>query len=286
MDFKKEELIKSPLNYTGGKFKLLPQILPYFPDNIDTFVDLFCGGCNVGINVKANNIICNDIEEVVINLFKELNKLTSEEALSILKTTINKYELSKINEEGFKNIRNDYNNGENSWHMFYAMITNAFNYQIRFNNKGEYNMPFGRNRSSFNPTLEKNFIRFVDKLNTLNIGFMNMNFKLLNLDCLSSNDFIYCDPPYLITTASYNENGGWNEDKEKKLLTLLDKANDKGIRFALSNVLENKGKSNDILKEWSKKYNVIHLNNSYGNCNYHTKDKTNNGTDEVLIINY
>ena len=286
MDFKKEELIKSPLNYTGGKFKLLPQILPYFPDNIDTFVDLFCGGCNVGINVKANNIICNDIEEVVINLFKELNKLTSEEALSILKTTINRYELSKTNEEGFKNIRNDYNNGENSWHMFYAMITNAFNYQIRFNNKGEYNMPFGRNRSSFNPTLEKNFIRFVDKLNTLNIGFMNMNFKLLNLDCLSSNDFIYCDPPYLITTASYNENGGWNEDKEKELLTLLDKADEKGIKFALSNVLENKGKSNDILKEWSKKYNVIHLNNSYGNCNYHAKDKTNNGTDEVLIINY
>ena len=25
MDFKKEELVKSPLNYTGGKFKLLPQ---------------------------------------------------------------------------------------------------------------------------------------------------------------------------------------------------------------------------------------------------------------------
>ena len=48
----------------------------------------------------------------------------------------------------------------------------------------------------------------------------------------------------------------------------------------------NKGKSNEILKEWSKKYNVIHLNNSYGNCNYHTKDKSSNSTDEVLIINY
>ena len=69
-------------------------------------------------------------------------------------------------------------------------------------------------------------------------------------------------------------------------MSLLDKANEKGIKFALSNVLENKGKANDILKEWSKKYNVIHLNNSYGNCNYHAKDKTNNGTDEVLIINY
>ena len=35
------EIIQSPLNYTGGKFKLLPQILPLFPKNIDIFVDLF-----------------------------------------------------------------------------------------------------------------------------------------------------------------------------------------------------------------------------------------------------
>lgn len=50
-------LIKSPLNYVGGKFKLLSQILPLFPDNINRFVDLFCGGGNIGVNVKANKII-------------------------------------------------------------------------------------------------------------------------------------------------------------------------------------------------------------------------------------
>ena len=40
------EYIKSPLNYTGGKYKLLPQILPLFPNEIDTFIDLFGGGYN------------------------------------------------------------------------------------------------------------------------------------------------------------------------------------------------------------------------------------------------
>lgn len=38
------EFIKSPLNYTGGKFKLLPQLLDVFPKDIETFVDLFAGG--------------------------------------------------------------------------------------------------------------------------------------------------------------------------------------------------------------------------------------------------
>ena len=56
-----EKYIKSPLNYTGGKYKLLNQILPLFPEDINTFVDLFTGGCNVAINVNANRIIANDL---------------------------------------------------------------------------------------------------------------------------------------------------------------------------------------------------------------------------------
>lgn len=286
MKFKKEELIKSPLNYTGGKFKLLPQILPLFPEDINTFIDLFGGGCNVGINVKSNKIIYNDIESHVVKLLNSLKSLTSEQALHILKHTINKYKLSKENEEGFKFIREDYNNGNDSWDMFYAMITHAFNYQIRFNKNGQYNMPFGRNRSSFNSNLEKNFIKFVNRLNDIDIMFSNYDFNELNIDEFNESDFIYCDPPYLITCASYNEQDGWDETKEKELLELLDKLNEKGIRFALSNVLEHKGKSNDILKEWSKKYTVHHLNKDYSNCSYHTKDKSKTSTDEILITNY
>ena len=286
MEIKKEELIKSPLNYTGGKYKLLPQILPYFPNDINTFVDLFAGGCNVGINIKANKVICNDINKVVIDLMHDWNRLNSEQALKILEQTINKYNLSKTNEEGFKNIRQDYNDGNKSWNIFYAMLTNAFNYQIRFSKQGNYNMPFGRNRSSFNPTLKKNFIKYIDKLNNINISFTNEDFRDFKMDSLNNNDFVYCDPPYLISCASYNEQDGWNKNCEKDLLNLLDSLNNKGIKFALSNVLENKGKSNDILKDWCKKYNTIHLNNTYGNCNYHAKDKSSNTTDEVLIINY
>ena len=286
MKFKKEELIKSPLNYVGGKYKLLPQILPYFPDNINTFVDLFGGGFNVGINIEAKQIICNDLETVVIDLFKELKSLSSEEALKILKDTIEKYGLSKTNEEGFKKIREDYNKGNRSWNMFYAMLTHAFNYQIRFNKQGEYNMPFGRNRSSFNPNLEKNFIKFIDKLGEINVIFFNSDFNKIKIDMLSENDFVYCDPPYLVTCASYNEQDGWNETKERELLELLDNLNARGIKFALSNVLENKGKTNEILKVWAEKYNVHYLNYSYGNCNYHAKDKSENSTVEVLITNY
>ncbi len=40
----KNNYIQSPLNYTGGKYKLLNQLIPLFPKNINTFIDLFGGG--------------------------------------------------------------------------------------------------------------------------------------------------------------------------------------------------------------------------------------------------
>ena len=74
-----------------------------------------------------------------------------------------------------------------------------------------------------------------------------------------------------------------------ELLNYLDKLNNRGIRFALSNVLQSKGKENKILLDWVNRnigrYRVIYLDYTYANSNYHTKDRTSK-TDEVLIVNY
>ena len=74
-----------------------------------------------------------------------------------------------------------------------------------------------------------------------------------------------------------------------ELLNYLDKLNNRGIRFALSNVLQSKGKENKILLDWVNRnigrYRVIYPDYTYANSNYHTKDRTSK-TDEVLIVNY
>lgn len=67
---------------------------------------------------------------------------------------------------------------------------------------------------------------------------------------------------------------------------MLDEANLHGAKFALSNVLYNKGKENEILRDWCRKYNVHHLNHTYSNCSYHAIDRDKTTTDEVLITNY
>ena len=70
LDFLQKKFVKSPLNYTGGKYKLLNQILPLFPNKINTFVDLFAGGCNVSVNVKAKSILANDINKQIVDLYQ------------------------------------------------------------------------------------------------------------------------------------------------------------------------------------------------------------------------
>ena len=94
-----KKYIASPLNYTGGKLKLLPQILPLFPKKIETFVDLFCGGCNVGVNVNAEKIFCNDSNEKLIEFFNYLKNTDYKAFFRQISKVIEDFHLSNTAEK-------------------------------------------------------------------------------------------------------------------------------------------------------------------------------------------
>ena len=190
------------------------------------------------------------------------------------------------NEKAFIDFRNHYNQTRDPIEL-YVLSCYSFNYQFRFNNNHEYNNPFGKSRSQFSETMKNHLIQFVNRLKSCEVEFMSYDFVDFPIDDLTTNDFIYCDPPYLITTGSYNDGNrgfkNWSLDSDKKLYALLDKLNEQGIRFALSNVFSHKGESNGILIKWAKKYHVYHLNMTYSNSCYNT---SRTGSDEVLVTNY
>ncbi|MDR1051966.1 MAG: Dam family site-specific DNA-(adenine-N6)-methyltransferase [Deltaproteobacteria bacterium] len=303
--YSEHKIIQSPLNYTGGKFRLLGQILPLFPKKIDTFVDLFCGGCNVGVNVVADQVIFNDINTHLLCLYDAFRNLGSKLVLSMIDEIIADYNLSrstdkgydfygcdssnglsKYNQKPYLELRNDYNyknKNYNNYIMLYVLIVYAFNNQIRFNSKNEFNLPVGKR--DFNNKMKSKLIDFVDRISENNFSFTNLNFRIFDVSTLTNSSLVYCDPPYLITCATYNENDGWNEQSECDLQKFLDDLHTHGIKFSLSNVLSTKGRTNVLLAEWSKKYLVFHLNHSYANSNYQIKNK-NNVTDEILVVNY
>lgn len=283
--------IASPLNYIGGKYKLLPQIIPLFPKEINTFVDIFCGGCNVGVNVTSKKVLFNDNLTFLVDLYIAFKNIAEEDILKHIEGRIQEYNLSLTNQEGYLKLRETYNTNKNPLDLF-VLIAYSFNHQIRFNSSHQFNNPFGKERSSFNVRMKNNLIIFLKELKSKSVDFQSSNFDELDLSKLGENDFVYADPPYLITTGTYNDGKrgftGWNEESEKKLLDLLVSLTKRNIKFALSNVIEHKGKTNDILKNWLEQnhYVINYLQKDYSNCNYHTADRNKNGSVEVLVTNY
>jgi len=281
------EYIKSPLNYTGGKFSILQYIIPLFPEKINRFVDLFAGGFNVGINVSANEIYANDQIDYLIEMFLFFKSTDTNALIAMIKSKIEKYHLSQSNVGGYNKLREDYNKEKNPLDLF-ILTCFSFNHQIRFNNSFNFNTPFGKDRSSYNKKIEENLINFCNKLDGGNFHFSNQDFRTFDFSNFGESDVVYCDPPYLITNGSYNDGkrgfGDWTEKEDADLLNLLDKLNSRGVTFFLSNVFIHKGQSNEKLIEWSKKYKVIYIDKSYSNCSYHIKTREEK-TIEVLITN-
>lgn len=302
-------MLQSPLNYTGGKFKLLSQILPHFPQNIDTFVDLFCGGGNVGANVKAQAVFFNDLDSNVVGILSAFKAIPKEEIIDFIINIIEDYQLSQVSDYGYEfyqcnsakglgdynrasflQLRDDFNNLEKKdYHYYlllYVLLIFSFNNQIRFNKSGRFNLPVGKR--DFNERMQSKLSKFIDRLNEINCVFSNADFRQIDMAQLNQDDFVYADPPYLITCATYNEQGGWTEALEHDLYNFLDELHTNHIRFALSNVLSSKGKTNTILTQWlaeNPQYNCHHLNYKYSNSNYQVKDRIS-VSDEVLITNY
>ncbi|MEB3073278.1 Dam family site-specific DNA-(adenine-N6)-methyltransferase [Parvimonas sp. C2] len=304
---KKKVNISCPFNYIGGKFKLLNQLQPLFAEK-ELFVDLFAGGGNVGINSISPKLIFNDSNDKMIELIKFIKEKDTKDLLQDIENIIDKFSLSntslygysyygcnsskglaEYNKDKFLKLRDSFNkkliNGVVDYLMLYVLIVYSFNNQIRFNQRGMFNLPVGKR--DFNSKMRSKLILFSEKLKSKDVKFLKKDFREISLEDLPKDAFIYCDPPYLITNATYNENGMWTDIDEKDLLHFLDEANIKGLRFALSNVLESKNKRNNILLKWIKKrgHYLHYLNKSYSNSNYHRKNK-HSITEEVLITNY
>ena len=281
-------MIGSPLNYTGNKFKLLNQLIPYLNNQSDTFIDIFAGSGLVALNTNANELILNDNNKITIQLLNYFRDNDSKTINDNMDRIIKKYGftdsyrnglksykeekhegLSKYNKEPFNKLKFDYNEKPTVDKLF-ALIVFGFNHYIRFNSKGLYNVPVGK--VDYTASLRKKTEQYEIALSNRKITISMKDFRDKSL-YKNPKALYYFDPPYLITLAPYN--ALWNEKDEKDLLNLLDN---------LDNVIESNRKTNYILKEWSKKYNIIYLNRKYLNSNYRKKNITI--AQEVLIINY
>lgn len=280
-----EVVYESPLNYIGSKAKIIPQI----KDNLvpaDTFVDAFGGGFNVGINSGYDNLVYNDLNFIVKDLIRSFKEYDTYDYIIYVKKFIEKHNLEKGNKETYLAARNYYNKlpeNKKDIRMLFAIILYSFQQQIRFNRNYEFNNPVGMRW--FNDCILSKLISFSRAIKEKNVCFVSTDYmNLPDTIELTNNCFIYLDPPYKLTTGSYNDGKrgfkGWDSELELELFQFMDKLTAQNIPCMLSYVLEHKGEKNIVLEEWMNKnnYTCIPLGDIIGISGQPRK--------EILILNY
>ena len=281
----KDIIYESPLNYIGSKAKLIP----YIKKNLlhtETFIDVFGGGFNVGINSDSKTIYYNDINFIVKDLIESFRLYDTYDYIIYVKKFIEKQQLEKGNKETYLAAREYYNSlpeNKKDKRMLFAIILYSFQQQIRFNSNYGFNNTAGVRW--FNDCILAKLISFSRVIKEKNILFMSTDYINLRTQLtIDARTFIYLDPPYKLTTGSYNDGKrgfkGWDDHLEQELFDFIDEMTQLRIPCMLSYVLEHKGVTNTALEDWINRnnYTYIPLGDIIGISGQPRK--------EILILNY
>lgn len=300
----KNGVTRSPLFYVGDKYKLISEIKTHLPQKINRFIEPFVGGGSVFMNIDAEQFLLNDIDFNVISIHKMLCGYAEnqERFFENFFSIVDKYKLSlsyrentvplelkkkypktyfaKYNRDAYCRLKKDYNDSDRSdVLLLYALLIYGFNRMLRFNKKGDFNLPVGD--VDFN---RNTYIALRDYFNMSqkkHLSWSCKDFRDFFCDIVfEEDDLVYLDPPYLITFSEYNKL--WNDEMEKALLDLLDDMDRQHVKFAISNVTHYKGRTNTIFMKWSDQYNIFPIKSNYISFN----DNTIKTFNEVLVTNF
>ena len=244
------KFVNTPLiKWTGSKRSQAKEIIKFFPKNIDTFYECFCGSCAVTFellkeiylgNIKCKHIICSDINSDLISLYNNF-LFNNDELFNYYENLFNNlisYNSIQDKQKFYNDIRDKFNvldNCKERSYLFFWLLRTCFNGLIRYNSKGEFNTSYHLTRNGIKPDkLKKIFDSYKLLLdNFINNGgtiqFINNSYDNVLINC-TSQDLIYMDPPYNNTKGMYYAN---NFDINN-LCLLYNKLTDNNVKIILS----------------------------------------------------
>jgi len=270
-----------PIKSQGIKTKLVPWVKSIVPSDFDgRWIEPFMGTGAVAFNIAPTNALLCDTNPHLVNFY---SSLASGEITSAIVRDYLEAEGSSLLEKGedhYYEVRDRFNK-HHSPLDFLFLNRAGFNGMIRFNRKGEFNIPFCRKPQRFAQaymTKIVNQVSCVEKLlRTKNFIFKCQDF-LATIQEASPEDMIYCDPPYIDRHVDYF--GGWNESNETRLHKAL--SNFEG-KFILSTWHHNDYRENEYIKTLWRRFNILTMDHFY---HVGGKEKNRNPVVEALVVNF
>lgn len=223
--------MKPILKYRGGKSSEIPNILQHVPNHYNRYIEPFFGGGALYFYIEKENSIINDINTRLINFYKDVAynyhnmRPQLDEIQRIYTENQSDYEQRKSinpeviipndNEELYYYIRNLFNNNIDQEYLdsviYYFINKTAYSGMIRYNKKGEFNVPFGRYKN-FNTKLLT--IEHHELLSTAEI--YNQDYAQI-FNMANDDDFMFLDPPYDTKFSDYGNGTDFTEEQHRQL---------------------------------------------------------------------
>jgi len=270
-----------PIKSQGIKTKLVPWISSIVSENFkSTWIEPFMGTGVVAYNIAPKKAILCDTNPHIINFYKSIQKKEITPALAKMFLKEEGTLLSSKGEDHFYTIRERFNKVHNPLDFLF-LNRSCFNGMIRFNRKGEFNVPFCRKPERF---AQAYITKIINQLEYVfyfvqynHIDYICQDFKE-TIALAKEGDIIYCDPPYIDRYADYFN--GWDEEKEKELYIALKNTK---ATFILSTWHHNDFRKNDYIESLWSEYPILTRDHFY---HVGAKESNRNPMVEALITNY
>ena len=270
-----------PIKCQGIKTKLVPFIF----SNVrwhgqGRWIEPFMGSGVVGFNLASEKALFADNNVHIVRFYKDI------QVGNITPINLKEYlqhegtKLNEIGEEHYYKIRDRFNNNPNS--LDFIFLSRAcFNGMMRFNSKGEFNVPFCRKPDRFRQayiTKIVNQVRWVESIIRDDWSFEAMDWRE-TLAQAQEGDFVYCDPPYIGRHTDYYNTWGSKEDEE-----LIEALLNLPCGWALSNWKENKYRKNPLIEKLENMKDRVVIRTFEHFYHVGAKESNRNEMTEALII--
>ncbi len=248
------KVLVPPLKCQGIKTKLVNWIKAQVELSATSlWIEPFTGSGVVGFNVRPARATFADINPHIINFYNALKRgdITPRGAKAFLER-----EAPLLAEHGANHyyaVRERFNQHGDPYDFLFLSRA-SFNGVLRFNRRGQYNVPFGHKPQRFAPayiTKIVNQIQYVaNAIQQHDWSFVCADFRTV-IPQASASDCIYCDPPYAGRHTDYFNS--WSAHDEHDLFDLLSQT---PARFLLSTWHSNPHRHNPLLERYAARFRI------------------------------
>ncbi len=221
------------LKWAGGKYRVLPHIVPYLPTTSRRLIEPFVGSAVVTLNTQYDHYLLADINPDLINLYRHVLQQQND----FIRYARGFFKPQHNDSERFYALRERFNHEKNpraKAALFLYLNRHGYNGLCRYNASGEFNVPFGRYRAPYFPETELlAFAAKHDRIELVCADFRDVFKKA------KKSDVIYCDPPYVPLSKTANfvayAKQGFGEQAQNDLAQLAERHCQRGGRVLISN---------------------------------------------------